>query len=54
MDADEDPGDVFAIPDFWNPSPYIREIQEPHTFLFTELRFDGGEIIRTLKAHKLI
>jgi hypothetical protein len=42
MDADGDAGDVFAIPDFWNPSPYIREVQESHSFLFSELRF-GGE-----------
>jgi hypothetical protein len=43
MDADGDPGDVFAIPDFWNPSPYTREAQESHSFLFSELRFDGGK-----------
>jgi hypothetical protein len=50
MDANVDPGEVFTIPDFWNPSPYIREVQEPHSFLFTELKFDGGLTIWALSA----
>lgn len=42
MDAQGDPGDVFAIPDLWGPSPYDREVQESHSLLFPELKFDGG------------
>ena len=53
MDADGDPGDPFVIPDFWAPSPYIREVQESHSFLFSGLRFDGGRSNRTFGAHRL-
>jgi hypothetical protein len=42
MDADEDAGDVFAIPELWAPSPYIRWAQQSPSVLFEELRFDGA------------
>jgi len=53
MDAGGDTGEPFVVPDFWAPSPYIREVQESHSFLFSELRFDGERNNPKFGAHKL-
>lgn len=42
MNIEDDPGDVFAIPDLWGISKLYNAIDQPGTLdLFSQLNFDG-------------
>ena len=40
--GDDDPGDIFRIPDLWRPSELLDKRPDHAGFLFSELRLDSS------------
>lgn len=40
-DNERDPGLVFAIPDLYAPSRWLKDVGEPSGLLFSGLKLDG-------------
>lgn len=41
MENGDDPGDAFAIPNFWSQPQFFAELQDPPPFLFSKLNIPG-------------